>query len=262
MERAFHEFHTHYHRERDPVSIVHRYEDPRDQEVVALFAACLSYGNVQTILKSLQYVVTHLGKHPSRALLEESGVPFGQFRHRFTTGKDLEVLAAWIGGALRSHGSIENFFAAQQSHNQKERIESFVYRFTSQKIPKELRAIAGRRVQGLKYLLPTPSRGSACKRLNLYLRWMVRKNDGIDLGIWSSLDPAELILPLDTHLLRIIRDLGWSKSKQANWKTAEEATCKIRQLYPLDPVRCDFALCHLSMSGFRIHEWEINAPLE
>ena len=101
----------------------------------------------------------------------------------------------------------------------------------------------------MKYLLPSPGEGSACKRLNMFLRWVVRPDDGIDLGLWRCVDPATLFLPVDTHILQVLRRLRWTQSKTANWRLCLAATDRLRRIDPKDPIRFDFSLCHLSMRG-------------
>ncbi len=256
LERAYRDFHHHFHREKDPVGIVHRYSSPKDQEVVGLYAALLAYGNVAIILKSLEKVLRELGDSPYELLISGKIPEFTDFRHRFTTGEDIQILSYWISNALQSHKSLENFFDAERNSpfSMKQGLSSFVKRFTSLPLPKKLQPVLKRRTRNLKYLISDPERGSACKRLNLYMRWMVREADGIDLGLWKSLSPKDLVLPVDTHLLKILRELKWTQSQQASWKVAESATSKLYSLFPNDPIRYDFALCHLSMSGKELDE--------
>lgn len=253
LEAAHLEFHHQSERSQDPIQFVHRYPAPQDQEVVALFASLLSYGNVRTILGSVEKILKPLGDTPAASILELNLTDrWKGFKHRFTTGEDIEVLAHWIRGALKSHQSLESFFTATQVENRqtiKPLLSSFVQRFTTQRLPGRLVAVAERRERNLKYLISDPERGSACKRLNMFLRWMVRPADGIDLGLWKSLSPEILVLPIDTHLLQTLIKLKWTKSATANWKVAEEATKRLRKICPEDPIRYDFALCHLSMNG-------------
>lgn len=253
LEAAHREFHHPKERTRDPVQFAHRYQAPRDQEVAALFSALLAYGNVQTILKSVERVLAPLGNSPHQTLLKGNfaGV-WNTFRHRFTTGEDIEILAWWLKNALHTHGSLERFFthgADLQDTSMKVLLSSFVLRFTSQPLPEHLQKVSQRRERNLKYLLSDPQRGSACKRINMFLRWMVRPEDGVDLGIWRSLSPSLLMLPIDTHLLQTLHKLKWTKSATANWKAVEEATARLKRIRPEDPIRYDFALCHLSMHG-------------
>ncbi|HET8732361.1 MAG TPA: DUF2400 family protein, partial [Anaeromyxobacteraceae bacterium] len=109
--------------------------------------------------------------------------------------------------------------------------------------------LASRGGKGLRHLCPDPAAGGAAKRWNLYLRWMVRRPDGVDLGIWRAIPPSALVVPLDTHVARVARRLGLTRRRDLSWRTAEEVTAALRLADPDDPVRFDFALCHLGMSG-------------
>lgn len=259
LESAYSGFHSSYFREKDPVCLVHPYSDPADREIAGLFAALLSYGNVATILASVRRALLPLGASPSRRIREGAGLDLWPgFRHRFTTGDDLTILSHWIAKALRSHGTLENFFIAPHSNERpvmKGMLGGFVDRFTRQTLPDSVETMRRRRERQLKYLLPHPDRGSACKRLNLYLRWMVRVDGEVDLGVWRRLTPAELLLPVDTHLLKTLRWLRWTRSKQANWKVVEAATERLKRYCPDDPIRYDFSLCHLSMEGRHLREY-------
>jgi uncharacterized protein (TIGR02757 family) len=253
LESAYADFHSTFYRDRDPVCLVHPFADPRDREVAGLFTALLSYGNVTTILASVRRALAPLGPSPARTLLQGGDFRLWPgFRHRFTTGDELRILALWLSSALKSHGSLEAFFLAPHSGERPEMrvmLGSFIDRLTAQALPQECAELRERRERQLKYLLPHPDRGSACKRLNMYLRWMVRSDGAVDLGVWRGLTPAELALPVDTHLLKTLRLLRWTRSKQASWKVVEAATKRLRDLCPEDPIRYDFSLCHLSMEG-------------
>lgn len=264
LELAYRDFHSHYHRELDPVSFAHRYPDPRDKEIVALLAAVLSYGNVRTILNSVQRVLDVLGPQPATALVEKKAWPeIAGFRHRFTTHHDIEILFAWLGSALREQGSLEKYFSQGKTELPgalRDHLSSFVLRLTSQPLPPHLHSVRAKRDRNLKYLLSDPLRGSACKRLNMFLRWVVRRDDSIDLGLWKCLREEQLMLPVDTHLLKILRQLGWTRSKQATWRVVEAATAKLREVAPEDPIRFDFSLCHLGMNGKSLKDY--HAQLE
>jgi len=263
LELAYRDFHSHYHRERDPVSLCHPFTDPRDQEVAALLSAVLSYGNVATILTSVRRVLSVLGPRPASGLRMSKEWPgLSGFRHRFTTDADMEILFSWLRTALETHGTLENFFSNGQPTLEgelKPHLSSFVTRLTAQSLPARLERIRSARERNLKYLLSDPERGSACKRLNMFLRWMVRK-DAVDLGIWRCLRQDQLMLPVDTHLLKTLQQLKWTRSKQANWRVVESATLRLREIAPEDPIRFDFSLCHLGMSGKRIKDY--HAQLE
>lgn len=257
LEKAYTDYHVHFHRERDAIARVSSFSDPKDQEIVAFLSALLAYGNVRAILNSIDELLRQLGPSPYQSVIDKKFVgTLDSFVHRFTKGVDIEILLYWVSEAIRTEGSFENFFlAGPKEGGMKMRLSSFVQRFTGQPLPPSLASSLTSRSRNLRYLLSDPLRGSACKRLNLFLRWVVRANDGIDLGLWTKVPASELMLPVDTHLLRILRDLRWTRSKTANWKVAEEATARLRLYCEEDPVKYDFALCHLSMSGGKILEY-------
>lgn len=195
-----------------------------------------------------------LGASPYQTILNEQFLDqFVSFRHRFTAGEDLVIVCCWLSQALQQAGSLESFFLPSSKLSQKmemkDLLSDFVQRFTNQKLPPKIAKAAKVRAQSLKYLLSDPLRGSACKRLNMFLRWMVRPSDGIDLGLWKRLNPHQLMLPVDTHVLKTLHLLDWTTSKTATWKVSEQATQHLRLYEADDPVRYDFALCHLSMNG-------------
>lgn len=243
------------HLSNDPLSFCHRYPDPRDQDVVGLIAASLAYGNVKIIIRNLETIFSIIGPHPRR--FAETFDPaeglrlFAGFKHRFNDGRDLCALMLAIRTMLSEAGSVERFFlngfdSAHQDTGPA--LDSFTHRilamdytpvFGSRGIPAD---------SYFPFFFPAPSGGSACKRLCMYLRWMVRPDDGIDLGIWKGISPSQLIIPVDSHIQRIGRYLGLTARKQADWKTAMEITASLAQLNPSDPVKYDFSLCHLGIS--------------
>lgn len=253
FESAYSRFHTAFRRESDPISIAHRYPSKDDQEVAGFFAAILAYGNVKSILTSCRIALEPLGKNPAKFLREAFDLNglWTTFRHRFTRGEDLQIVSLWLRRILNEYGTIEKFFTAT-SHpldsDMQLLLSDFVRRLHALPLTEAQRVIYRKRERNLKYLISDPLQGSACKRLNMYLRWMVREADGVDLGLWKSLRPNQLKLPIDTHLLQTLHQLRWTRSKQATWKVAEVATKKLIALNPDDPIRYDFALCHLSMA--------------
>ncbi len=261
LDRAHRDFQTAFHRDRDPILWPHRFQTREDQEVSAFLAAILAYGNVTSILASLSNVFNALGNSPARGIrnasLAESLKPFC---HRFTKGIDIEIVCSWLAEILDRHGSIERFFLSHQANSTRETLAGFVRAMHSLPLDKRLKSFYTRRERSMHYLVSDPDRGSSCKRLNLFLRWVARPKDGIDLGLWKSWDPARLMLPIDTHVLKVIRELGWSHSRAATWSACEAATSRLRTFRPDDPIRYDFALCHLSMSGLTVAEY--HAKLE
>ncbi|NBX68083.1 MAG: TIGR02757 family protein [Proteobacteria bacterium] len=262
FEAAFKDYHLERERKLDPISLVYPYKDNKDREIVAFLVALISYGNVRTILQSGEKLLTPLGPSPYSYLISEK--PLGlwpSFKHRFTTGKDIEILAHWLRTILLREGTLENFFlkvSGTADSNMKVKLSRFVAGIWSEKLPEHLLADSKKRTRNLKYLLSNPDQGSACKRLNMFLRWVVRPNDGIDLGIWKGISPRELMLPLDTHLIQTLKKLRWIQKETANWNAVEAATQRLRTISAEDPIRYDFALCHLSMSGGNIKEIQKN----
>ncbi len=236
----------------DPVEFPHRYSDPRDVETVALLSASLAYGRADLFKPKIASILEGLGPSPARAMadLDIAGAKklLNGFVYRFNLPADLAVLLLGMGRTLEKYGSLEAAFVAGRDPRS--------WQTTLARFAKGLRAIAPEKnilkslgpIRGLHHLLPFAEAGAA-KRLNLYLRWMVRGPDPIDFGIWKQISPAELVIPLDTHVMRISKWLGFTKRNTIGWATAEEVTASLRQLDPLDPVRYDFALCHYGMSG-------------
>ena len=235
----------------DPVAFVHRYSNPADQEVVAWIASVLSYGNVPQIQRSLTTVLSKLSENPFQFLKHVSPDSLTDdlisFRHRFTTGEDIIVLLYLIQQILQEYGTVGRFF--QQIFSESDGlIRNLLSKVVQRLKEKDFGAVEPfYRGRKFWYLLPSPDSGSACKRWNMFLRWMVRRKDGVDLGLWTEIPTSVLILPLDTHTARLSRFLGLSRLKNASWKMAEEVTRNLRQLDPSDPVKYDFALSRLGI---------------
>ena len=235
----------------DPLAFVHRYSDPKDQEVAAWIASALSYGSVPQIQRSLTTVLSIMSEHPYAFLQDFSLFSFSEdfrtFRHRFTTGADLVVLFYLIHIVIERFGSVGGFF--QQTLLKSENpVKNLLSRVVHRLRETDFSPVESfYRPKKFWYLLPSPDSGSACKRWNMFLRWMVRRNDGVDLGLWTWMSPSALILPLDTHTTRLVHLLGLTDSKNPSWKMAEEVTAHLRELDPSDPVKYDFALSRLGI---------------
>jgi len=239
-----------YHRPElippDPLQVLRRYADPADREIVGLVAALLAYGNVKAILGGVEGVLERLGERPARYLCEHGPAALGRrfegFRYRVTSAADLTGLLVGARGLIRRHGSLDAALGACLAAADDGLLPG-LGRWAD-----ALTASAGR---PLHHLLPHPGRGSACKRLMLYLRWMVRR-DAIDPGGWTSVSPARLIAPVDTHMHQVALALGWTRRRQANLATALEVTAALRGACPADPIRYDFAL---TRPGIRREPW-------
>ncbi len=239
----------------DPVELPRRYADPDDAEVAALFAASLAYGRADVFKPVVERVLAAMGPSPAAFVREFARAPdpsfFAGAIYRFNRPPDLAALAAAIGDVRARHGSLGARFAALLRETGGGGLRAALARFAAElrDAPPVAPVLAGRGTRGLSHLLPDAAGPGASKRWNLYLRWMVRGPDGVDLGLWKEVPPAALVVPLDTHVHRVARALGLTARPDASWRTAEEITASLRRIDPADPVRYDFALCHLGMSG-------------
>ncbi len=239
----------------DPVEFPRRYADPGDAEVAGLLAACLAYGRADVFKGKVEQVLAAGEGSPAafaaRLAREPDARVLSGFRYRFNTGEDVAALLAAAGWIRAGHGSLGARFSALLGEAPESSLREALTRFAGElrSAPPALAILRKRGVRGLRHLCPDPAAGGAAKRWNLYLRWMVRGPDGVDLGIWRDVAPAVLVVPLDTHVARVARRLGLTRRNDLSWRTAEEVTAALRVADPLDPVRFDFALCHLGMSG-------------
>ena len=241
LEAVYRRFNRREFIDPDPLLPVCDYEDPRDQEIVALVGASLAFGNVKTILASVGVVLKLLPAQP-RDLpgVAESKLykQLAGFRHRYSTGAEMAAMLSGAATAMREHGSLAGAFDVD-------------WRASGRNFETALSLFSQRLSGGNKnYLLPDPALGSACKRWMMYLRWMVRKDD-VDPGAWQalgcSLKPAHLLVPVDTHMLRIATALHFTARQQGSLLTAREITGHFRKVCPRDPVRYDFCLTRLGI---------------
>jgi uncharacterized protein (TIGR02757 family) len=236
----------------DPLEFLYQYPRFEDREVVGLIASSLAYGRVNQILKSVSVVLEAMGSSPRRfiekARQKSLRKPFIGFKHRFTTGEELIGLLMGIKGIIGQYGSL---YAGFCSHFQggDETVLPALCGFVE-----ELKAWSG---GGSNSLLPPPQKGSACKRLNLFLRWMVRV-DQVDPGGWHCVSPAKLIVPLDTHMHRIGLELQMTNRKQTSMRTAMDITNSLRAVSPGDPVRYDFALTRIGIRGTSLNQRSVD----
>lgn len=243
------------HLDNDPLSFCHRYPDPADQEVAAVIAAAFAYGGIKIILRTLESVFAELAPSPRRYI--ETFNPaqalktFSRFKHRFNDGRDLVALLWGIRLMLRDAGSVNAFFlrfhdaAAQDVSATLNGYSTAVLALDYDEVFGAASIPAG---SYFRFLFPAPSAGSACKRLCMFLRWVVRPSDGIDLGIWQGVSPTQLVIPVDTHISRICSYLNFTTRSTADWRMALEITAALRRLDPADPVKYDFSLAHLGIS--------------
>jgi uncharacterized protein (TIGR02757 family) len=256
LDRFLAEFPKEKHLTNDPVQFVHRYDDPRDREIVGLIASAFAYGNVKIVLRTVETALKYLGPSPSRTIAafdpHKDARRLRGFYHRFNTSRDLAVLFWIMRRTIEQYGSLESAFAAGLSPQDfdisgaLEKFSALLLGFGHESLYP--RGELKRRI-GVRFFFPRPSEGSACKRMNLYLRWMVRPQDGIDCGVWNSVATRQLIIPLDTHIARISSYVGLTAMRSPGWSMALDVTRSLRRLDDLDPLRYDFALCHLGIAG-------------
>ncbi len=238
----------------DPLEFLHKFKDPGDREVVGLIASSLAYGQVGRILFSINRVMELMEWRPYDFTVsfepERDKRLFNGFKHRFNDGNDLACLIYFAKQMIRDYGSIKGFFL-KGYHPEDENIGRALSNFSEAALGLESEPVYHRGVPpketGVRFFFPSPRGGSPCKRLNLYLRWMVRSGDGIDFGLWREISPAQLIIPLDTHIARISSYIGLTTRSTPGWRMAEEITENLKTLDPADPVRYDFALCRLGI---------------
>ncbi len=231
----------------DPLETLYRYDDPADQEVAGLIAATLAYGRVAQILTSISRVLERVDgapRGPGAVLAAASEAEISDrcagFKHRFTTGREMAALLVAVKRAIEEKGSLETLFLSGM-RPEEETLLPGLARFVDR-----LRRLAGG-ASRCPSLLSSPDDGSACKRLNLYLRWMVRR-DEVDPGPWTRVPRSKLVVPLDTHMFRIGRALSLTTRRQPNLATALEVTRSLREANARDPVRYDFSLTRLGIN--------------
>jgi uncharacterized protein (TIGR02757 family) len=232
----------------DPLQFVYRYTNRGDMEVAGFLAASLAYGRVEQIEKSLDELLGFLGESPFEFVKnfdEQKKQRLDGFKHRFTTGRDISDLLSLLKDVLAKYASIEKFFVQGYSKGDKNIIGA-LSKFCQSLLgmySEKYGASAGR---GLRYLLVTPARGSACKRLNLFLRWMIRDDD-VDAGLWKSIEPSALVVPVDVHMARLCRVLGFYQQKTVSLSAALKITESFAEIEPSEPVKYDFALSRIGI---------------
>ena len=238
----------------DPICFPRLYRAAEDREVIGFLATAIAYGRVPQIQASMRHLAAAMGPHPARFILGFEPAAgrnlLRGFVHRFNDARDMGLLFHYLRQMLEQAGSIEGFFMQGYTASDDDigpALSSFVRRalrldcspyYRSGKLPASA---------GVRFFMSSPEDGSTCKRLNLFLRWMVRPDDGVDLGIWRGVSTSQLVIPLDTHVSRIASFIGLTRRRTVNWKMAIEVTGRLRRLSPDDPVKYDFALSRLGI---------------
>jgi uncharacterized protein (TIGR02757 family) len=258
LKRRLDELYRHYDQrflDPDPLQLVRKQGTAADREVVGLVASGLAFGGVAQIKRSIVAVLEVLGPRPAEAVAATGPAELTRrlrgFRHRWLDGRDVACLLGFARQMRASHGSIEAFFAEGLGADDPD-VGPALASFSRRALTLDHHGLyRGHRLParaGVRYFFPSPEGGSACKRLNLYLRWMAR-HDGVDLGVWHRPEPRQLVLPLDTHTRAIARRLRFTRYRSAGWAMAVDITRRLRRFDPEDPVKYDFAL-------YRLDQWK------
>jgi uncharacterized protein (TIGR02757 family) len=228
----------------DPLQFVYEYSKPADMETAGFLAASLAYGRVEQIQTSVRDLLGRMGKSPYEFVLNfknRDRAKLVGFKHRFNTGDDIADLLLLLQQAIAKAGSIEKYFL-QFYDDADENIVPALSQFCNSLLNMK----SGGLSQGLKFLLAGPNLGGAAKRLNMFLRWMVRRDD-VDAGLWRAIDKSKLIMPVDVHIGRLTRILGFHNNKSVTLKTAVEITRRFAEIEPTDPVKYDFSLSRIGI---------------
>ena len=253
----------------DPIDKVRPFTDPADREIAGFCAGALAFGRVASVLNSIDTLFAAVGPSPAEFVRgfepERAPAAMRAMVHRWIRGDDLVALLWILRQMIERSGSIEGFFLEgyREEHDD---IGPALDSFSTRALALDMRRAYGRqpRRPGVCYFFPRPGAGSACKRLNLFLRWMAR-TDEVDLGVWKRVPRAKLIVPLDTHVIRLGRCLRLTKYTSPGWRMAADITASLRLLDPEDPVRFDFSLCHVGMMnacGFGRKQGDSQCPLK
>lgn len=227
--------------ENDPISIPHSFSLKQDIEIMGFFAAIFAWGQRKTIISKCKELAERMDKSPFDFLMNHKETDLKKllgFKHRTFNDTDLLYSIHFLKKHYTENDSLESAFFPQKGMDVEAALNYFqAYFFSDPDAP----------LRTLKHI-PSPQRKSACKRLNMYLRWMIRKDDrGVDFGIWTEANPADLICPLDLHVERTARKLDLLHRDKPDWKAAQELTANLRELDRDDPVKYDFALFGISI---------------
>jgi len=221
----------------DPVQFPHRFKRKEDIEIAGFIASLFAYGKREVFIQKLNNIFENMNNEPYEFVInfDKNNTKLDNCDYRFSKGIDLKQIILILKELYKNNDSLETLFLDGWNKNQTingmfQVVTDYFYARTTLNI-----------TQGYYHLLPNPNKGSACKRLNMFLRWMIR-DGSVDLGTWTFLPKSELIIPLDTHVARISRNLNLIKRQQNDWKTAKELTEKLKEFCPSDPVKYDFAM--------------------
>lgn len=232
----------------DPLQFLHLYKDEKDIELMGLIASLFAYGSVKQIENTLTKIAMILGDNPFTFIKNYSAIndeiKLNSIKHRFYTNDDIKKLFFILNKEIKKFDSLKRIFLLgynPSDKNLKNGISNLSHHFLNSFFNSGIKVS-----RGIKFMFPLPEKGSACKRMNLFLRWLVRK-DQLDFGIWNEIPTNKLIIPVDTHIARICKSLKLTKRKNVSWQMAEEITQNLKRHDANDPVKYDFAICHIGI---------------
>jgi uncharacterized protein (TIGR02757 family) len=234
----------------DPLEFLHLYKDEKDIEVMGFIASVFAYGNVKQIINTLNKIVVITDNQPYKFITSfqdyKRDKRLKSLYHRFYNSEDIINLFLVMEKVFRENNSLEALFMKyykKDDINIKNALSGFSHYFID-----EIKNLSHKKELSIgdRFMFPLPESGSACKRSNLFLRWMIRK-DELDFGIWGEIPKSKLVMPVDTHVARICKHLNLTSRKNVSWKMAEEITTKLKKFDSDDPVKYDFAICHIGI---------------
>ncbi|MFC2094458.1 TIGR02757 family protein [Bacteroidota bacterium] len=241
--------------EPDPLQFPHLYKDEKDIEAMAFISSVFAYGTVAQIVNILKKIVRLMNNQPHKFIInvekKNLKAKLEGLKHRFYNENDIRTFFLALKKVYDKHSSLKNMFLMNYSEEEPN-LKSGISAFSKEMLNTAHSVNSLKELSyGVKFMFPLPEKGSACKRMHLFLRWMVRK-DELDFGLWNEVPAGKLIIPVDTHIAKIARRLKLTSRKVVNWKMAEEITEELKKYDPDDPVKYDFALCHIGMRKLKL----------
>ncbi len=245
LDRLYDEYNFKSRLANDPIEFPHKFNNEDDIEIAGFIASSFAYGRVDLFKPIIGRILSIMGRSPYDFIINfdhnRQGNLFSGISYRFSNSSDIAALIFALHNVIVKFERLEKLFKKNFSHddlNIEKALKGFIRAFEMLNSQ-----IINNQSAGFRFFFPSPEKGSCCKRLNLFLRWMVRDRD-IDFGIWKGIPKNKLIIPLDTHIARISRCLKLTKRKSADWKMAVEITESLKLFDIEDPLKYDFALCH------------------
>lgn len=247
LDRKVEAFNTPSFIENDPICIPHLFTNQQDIEIMGFFASILAWGQRKTIVNKCKELIDRFDGHPAEFIRGHHDSDLKQllgFKHRTFNDTDLLYFVSFLNFHYSQFESLEDAFLLDQSSSSVFSMEKSLDEFKNYFF-----SLTDFPIRTMKHV-SSPHRKSSCKRLNMYLRWMVRKDDnGVDFGLWNRISAKDLVCPCDVHVERVARKFGLITLDKVSWKMAVELTDNLKQFDPMDPVKYDFALFGMGVEG-------------